>query len=51
MKCWKDRLDDVPRNAPIVLYGNDEVVEAVADVRFEGFKQVSLVEGGYNRLA
>ncbi|MBM9613588.1 hypothetical protein JWJ90_04725 [Desulfobulbus rhabdoformis] len=43
----EDRLDDVPRNAPIVLYGDDEVLDAVSDVRFEGFKNVSLVEGGY----
>ena len=44
----EDRLDDVPRNAPIVLYGDDEVMDAVIDVREEGFNFVSLVEGGLN---
>ncbi|MDD2467709.1 MAG: rhodanese-like domain-containing protein [Desulfobulbus sp.] len=43
----EDKLDDVPRNAPIVLYGDKEVLNAVVDVRDEGFNFVSLVEGGY----
>lgn len=43
----EDKLDDVPRNAPIVLYGDKEVLDAVIDVRDEGFHFVSLVEGGY----
>lgn len=43
----EDKLDDVPRNAPIVLYGDKEVPEVVADVREEGFNFVSLVKGGY----
>lgn len=42
------RLNDVPRNAPIVLYGNEEVQDAVNDVRDEGFNFVSLVKGGYD---
>ncbi len=41
------KLDDVPRNAPIVLYGEKEVMEAVRWVREEDFNFVSLVEGGY----
>ncbi|MEW6289127.1 MAG: rhodanese-like domain-containing protein [Thermodesulfobacteriota bacterium] len=44
----EDRLDDVPRNAPIILYGENEVMDAVKDLREEGFNFVSLVEGGFN---
>jgi rhodanese-related sulfurtransferase len=44
----EDRLGDVPRNAPVILYGEDEVMDAVIDMREEGFKFVSLVEGGFN---
>jgi len=44
----EDRLDDVPRNAPIVLYGDDEVMDAVIETREEGFNFVTLVEGGLN---
>jgi len=43
----EEKLDDVPRNAPIVLYGDKEVLDAVVDVRDEEFNFVSLVEGGY----
>lgn len=43
-----DRLDDIPRNAPVVLYGEDEVMDAVEDMRDDGFKFVSLVKGGYH---
>jgi rhodanese-related sulfurtransferase len=43
----EDKLDDVPRNAPIVLYGDKEVPEYIADIRDEGFNFVSLVKGGY----
>nr|WP_321467948.1 rhodanese-like domain-containing protein [uncultured Desulfobulbus sp.] len=43
----EDELDDVPRNAPIVLYGDKEVLDAVVNVREEDFNFVSLVEGGY----
>ena len=42
-----DKLDDVPRNAPIVLYGDKEVMDAVTEVRSQGFNFVSLVKGGY----
>lgn len=44
----EDKLDDVPRNAPIVLYGDEEVMNAVNDVRDMGFNFVSLVRGGYD---
>jgi rhodanese-related sulfurtransferase len=43
-----DRLDDVPRNAPIILYGDNEVMDAIVDMREDGFNFVSLVEGGFN---
>lgn len=43
-----DKLDDVPRNAPIVLYGDKEVLDAVVAVRNDEFNFVSLVEGGYD---
>ena len=45
----EEKLDDVPRNAPIVLYGEKEVLKAVAEVRDEDFHFVSLVEGGYKK--
>ena len=44
----EDKLDDVPRNAPIVLYGNEEVMDAVNDVRDMDFNFVSLVRNGYD---
>ena len=44
----EDKLDDVARNAPIVLYGEDEVMNAVIDLREDGFNFVSLVEGGFH---
>ena len=44
----EDKLDDVPRNAPIVLYGNEEVMDAVNDVRDMDFNFVSLVRDGYD---
>jgi rhodanese-related sulfurtransferase len=43
----ENKLDDVPRNAPIVLYGDKEVMDAVVAVRGEEFNFVSLVKGGY----
>lgn len=44
-----DRLDDIPRNAPVVLYAADQetVMNAYTDLKAEGFKQVSLVKGNY----
>jgi rhodanese-related sulfurtransferase len=44
----EDKLDDVPRNAPIVLYGDAEVFEAVSELRDDGFNFVTLVEDGYD---
>lgn len=43
------RLGDIPQNAPVVLYSdNDEhVMKAYALLRKEGFKSVSLVNGNY----
>ena len=43
----EEKLRDVPRNAPIVLYGQQEAAEAISLVRDEDFSNVSLVEGGY----
>jgi rhodanese-related sulfurtransferase len=44
-----DRMDDIPRNAPVVLYSDnkDEAVQALRDFWDEGFKHVSLVKGNY----
>jgi rhodanese-related sulfurtransferase len=43
------RLNDIPRNAPVVLYGADdeEVLDALDDLREDGYKKVSLVKGNY----
>ncbi len=43
----EDRIDDIPLKAPVVLYGDNEevVMQALEDLRDEGFKKVSLVEG------
>jgi rhodanese-related sulfurtransferase len=43
----EERIDDIPRNAPVVLYGGEEVMDALEDLHDYGFKFVSLVEGGY----
>lgn len=45
----EDRLGDIPRNAPVVLYGASDAValEALNDLRDEGYKKVSLVKGNY----
>ncbi len=44
-----DRLDDIPRNAPVVLYNDDkeELMEALADFKDDGFKFVSFVKGNF----
>jgi len=44
-----NRLDDIPRNAPVVIYSDTEedVMDAYDDLHDEGFKQVSLVRGNY----
>ena len=45
----EDRMDDIPRNAPVVLYSdNMEVVtDAYEDMKDEGFKTVAMVRGNY----
>lgn len=45
----EDRLDDIPRNAPVVLYSGDEeeTMDGYEDLLDEGFKKVSLVKGNY----
>ncbi|MHB8789704.1 MAG: rhodanese-like domain-containing protein [Desulfobulbaceae bacterium] len=45
----ESRIDDIPHNAPVVLYSDDEkeVMKALAYLREEGFKSVSLVDGNY----
>jgi rhodanese-related sulfurtransferase len=45
----EDKIDDIPRNAPVVLYGDneEEVADAVDDLRSEGFKFVSIIPGNY----
>jgi rhodanese-related sulfurtransferase len=45
----EDRVDDIPRNAPVVLYSNqmEEVIDAYDDLRDDGYKKVSLVKGNY----
>ena len=44
------RLGDIPRNAPVVLYGADDkaVMETLNELRDEGYKHVSLVKGNYD---
>lgn len=44
-----DRLDDIPKKAPVVLYSdsNEEVADAVEDLRDEGYKKVAAVSGNY----
>jgi rhodanese-related sulfurtransferase len=46
----EDRLDDIPRNAPVVIYSDsdEDAIEAYRDLQYEGFKHVSLVKGNYN---
>jgi rhodanese-related sulfurtransferase len=45
----EDRIDDIPHNAPVVLYSDNEqdVMKAFAYLREEGFKNVSLVDGNF----
>ena len=45
----EDKIDDIPRNAPVILYSDDkeEATDAVDDLRSEGFKHVALVPGNY----
>jgi rhodanese-related sulfurtransferase len=45
----ENRINDIPRNAPVVLYSDneDETIEAFEELRWQGFKNVSLVKGNY----
>jgi len=45
----EDKIDDIPIRAPIVLYSDNEQesIAALKIFRKEGYKKVSLVEGGY----
>ena len=45
----EDRLDDIPRNAPVILYSDDleEVTTAINDMREDGFNFVSAVKGNF----
>jgi len=43
----EERLGDVARNAPLVLYGDQEALKAVKELRKDGFSAVTLVQGGY----
>ncbi|MCF8055352.1 MAG: rhodanese-like domain-containing protein [Desulfocapsa sp.] len=45
----EDRLEDIPKKAPIVLYSDsaEEAADAVEDLRDEGYKKVALVAGNY----
>jgi rhodanese-related sulfurtransferase len=45
----EERIDDIPRNAPVVLYSDndEEVMDALDDLRDEGFKKVSLVQDNF----
>jgi len=46
-KSLEDRLEDVARNAPLVLYGDGDVSNVVKELRKDGFTAVTLVQGGY----
>ena len=48
-EALEDRMDDIPRNAPVVLYSDnmEEVTDAYEDMKDEGFKTVALVKGNY----
>ncbi len=45
----EDKINDIPRNAPVILYSDDkeEATDAVDDLRSDGFKHVALVPGNY----
>ena len=45
----EDRMDDIPRNAPVILYSDnaDDVQDAYEDMKDSGFKVVSMVKGNY----
>ncbi|MEJ2134185.1 MAG: rhodanese-like domain-containing protein [Desulfofustis sp.] len=45
----EERMDDIPRNAPVVLYSDDmeEAQDAYEDMKDEGFNTVALIKGNY----
>jgi len=45
----EDRVGDIPRKAPVVVYSDniEEVIDAIDDLREDGYKQVSTVYGNY----
>jgi rhodanese-related sulfurtransferase len=43
----EDRLNDVARNAPLVLYGDRDMSDVVKELREVGFSSVTLLQGGY----
>ncbi len=45
----EDRMDDIPKKAPVVVYSDsaEEAAYAFEDLRDEGFKKVSLVPGNF----
>lgn len=45
----EERMDDIPRNAPVILYSNnvDDVTDAYEDMKDSGFKTVAMVKGNY----
>jgi len=44
-----DRIDDIPKKAPIVLYSDntEDTADAIEDLRDEGYKKLALVSGNY----
>jgi len=44
-----ERMDDIPRNAPVILYSDsvDDVTDAYEDMKDSGFKTVAMVKGNY----
>ena len=46
-EALEDRLGDVARNAPLVLYGDGDISNVVKELREDGFTAVTLVQGGY----
>ncbi len=45
----EERIDDIPRNAPVVLYSDnsEDVLDAYEDLKDEGFNTVAMVIGNY----
>jgi rhodanese-related sulfurtransferase len=45
----EDRIDDIPKKAPVVLYSDNtkDTTDAIKDLREEGYKKLALVSGNY----